>query len=269
VAANLAGEVEAGLSVAAYHLPWAPLIADTPFMAGTAADTPTTPEFVRVSDVDRDRAVDGLRREFVDGRLSQETFMLRMQAALNARNHGQLSGLFTDLPSRVSFLGRARDALRQWRAGMRERQPEADPGYGWERGRAPAVPEPERVPRPLLFPPGTDTSFTIGRDKQCDLYLGDMTVSRVHARLTRVADGWQLTDLSSSNGTRVNGWRLRAAVPVRPGDTITFGSAVFVLQPDGQPDGQPGGQPDGQAGWQPGGQPDGQAGAGYPGHLEG
>ncbi len=59
-----------------------------------------------------------------------------------------------------------------------------------------------------------------------------MTVSRLHARLSRGHEGWLLSDLGSSNGTRVNGWRLRAAVPVQPGDTITFGSAVFVLQPE-------------------------------------
>jgi hypothetical protein len=90
-------------------------------MAGSAADTPTTPEFFRVSDVERDRAVDELKQEYVHGRLSHETFMVRMQAALDARNHGQLSGLFTDLPPRESRLpGCARScAAGTGRAGTR------------------------------------------------------------------------------------------------------------------------------------------------------
>jgi hypothetical protein len=44
-------------------------------MGGSTADTPTTPEFVRVSDADREHAVDELRNEFVKGRLSHETFV--------------------------------------------------------------------------------------------------------------------------------------------------------------------------------------------------
>jgi Inner membrane component of T3SS, cytoplasmic domain/Domain of unknown function (DUF1707) len=213
-------------------------------MAGSAADTPTTPEFIRVSDTDRDRAVDELRKEFVDGRLSHDTFLLRMQAALDARNHGQLSGLFSDLPPRVSWVTRARQAVRQWGHDAREAVADnlprrrEDVYYDEEPVRLPAlpalpaVPESDRGPKPLLFPPGPDTSFTIGRDQRCDLYIADMTVSRLHARLSRGHEGWLLSDLGSSNGTRVNGWRLRAAVPVQPGDTITFGSAVFVLQPE-------------------------------------
>ena len=237
-------------------------------MAGSAADTPTTPEFIRVSDTDRDRAVDELRKEFVDGRLSHDTFLLRMQAALDARNHGQLSGLFSDLPPRVSWVTRARQAVRQWGHDAREAVADnlprrrEDVYYHEEpppRLPLPALPEPDRVPKPLLFPPGPDTSFTIGRDQRCDLYIADMTVSRLHARLSRGHEGWLLSDLGSSNGTRVNGWRLRAPVPVRPGDAITFGSAVFVLQHASPQHGIA----------QAGGQPDAPPGEGDPGHLEG
>src|SRR5260370_3227199 len=74
--------------------------ADTPFMGGSTADTPSTPEFLPASDAERDHAVSELRNEFSEGRLSHETFMHRMQTALDARNRGQLAGLFTDLPPR-------------------------------------------------------------------------------------------------------------------------------------------------------------------------
>ena len=34
---------------------------------------------------------------------------------------------------------------------------------------------------------------------------------------------------ASHNGTRVNGWLVREPVPVRPGDVLQFGSAMFVI----------------------------------------
>ena len=95
-------------------------------MGGSTADTPTTPEFLRASDAERDHAVSELRNEFAEGRLSHETFMYRMQSALDARNRGQLAGLFTDLPRRRPGL------LARIRAGLRGDRPDRaapkDPG---------------------------------------------------------------------------------------------------------------------------------------------
>jgi pSer/pThr/pTyr-binding forkhead associated (FHA) protein len=85
------------------------------------------------------------------------------------------------------------------------------------------------APPPLPFPRGAGTIFTIGRDRECDLAIDDMTVSRLHARLERTSGGWRLTDLGSTNGTRVNGWRLRDAVLVRAGDLVRFGETEYTL----------------------------------------
>ena len=74
--------------------------------------------------------------------------------------------------------------------------------------------------------------YTIGRDSRCDLLIEDTTVSRWHARLERAAGRWLLTDLGSTNGTRLNGWRVGQPVPVRAGDLVTFGSALFVVCPE-------------------------------------
>src|SRR5579862_1743115 len=71
---------------------------------GGSADRPATPAFLRASDAERDHVVDELRKEYVDGRLSHETFIFRMETALGARNHGQLARLFTDLPPRRARL---------------------------------------------------------------------------------------------------------------------------------------------------------------------
>ena len=101
--------------------------ADTPFMGGSsAADTPATPEYLRASDAERDRAISALRQEFVEGRLSQETFMFRVQSALGARQRGQLTGLFTDLPPRrARLLDRMRAALPPARERHRPPGPES------------------------------------------------------------------------------------------------------------------------------------------------
>ena len=72
-------------------------------------------------------------------------------------------------------------------------------------------------------------SFTIGRDAACDLVLYDMTVSRTHAGLRREAGAWLLSDAGSTNGTRLNGWRVTEPVPLRAGDRVTFGSMTLVV----------------------------------------
>jgi hypothetical protein len=195
-------------------------------MGGSAADTPATPEYLRASDEERDRAVSALRQEFVEGRLSHETFMFRMQSALGARHRGQLTGLFTDLPPRPArLLDRLRAAFRRDPQPPPEMQaPLSVAGLGgWP-------PQPATGPAPMVFPPGSGTSFTIGRTQECDLRIADLSVSRRHAQLDRGEDGWLLSDLGSHNGTRVNGWLVREPVPVRPGDVLQFGSAMFVIQ---------------------------------------
>ena len=187
-------------------------------MGGSAADTPATPGSLRASDAERDNAVHALRQEFVEGRLSHETFMFRMSSALGAGNRAQLAGLFTDLPpGRPPWLARLRAALAPRDSeAVNPAEPTAPSGPGY--------------PAPMVFPPGTGTSFTIGRRNDCDLRIADLSVSRLHARLDRGPDGWLLTDLSSHNGTRVNGWLVRESVPVRPGDLLQFGTAAFVIQ---------------------------------------
>ena len=224
-------------------------------MGGSTADTPTTPEFLRASDAERDHAVSELRNEFAEGRLSHETFVYRMQSALDARHRGQLAGLFTDLPPRRPGL-MARDPGLSCAARSRPRGtisqtghsrapsgsarcPEPGPrGLPWVRSgpAAPPVPTPPPAaparPAPLFFPPGSGARFTIGRTRECDLCLSDLSVSRMHALLVRREDGWVLSDLGSHNGTRLNGWLVREPVPVHPGDRVEFGSMVFIVQGD-------------------------------------
>ena len=58
---------------------------------------------------------------------------------------------------------------------------------------------------------GHGVSFSVGRDTGNQIQLHDTEVSRRHAELRRDGDVFLLTDLGSSNGTFVNGQRIRAA----------------------------------------------------------
>jgi pSer/pThr/pTyr-binding forkhead associated (FHA) protein len=89
-----------------------------------------------------------------------------------------------------------------------------------------------RLPR-LVLPRGPRTVFSIGRSPDCDLPLGDITVSWRHAELRRDGQAWVLVDLGSTNGTRVNGWRVDEGFTVRAGDWVSFGRAAFRLTDHG------------------------------------
>jgi FHA domain/Domain of unknown function (DUF1707) len=199
-------------------------------MAGSAAETPTQPDAqlpgqTRASDAERDAVVARLTEGFAAGRLSHDTFMYRMSAVLKVRHRADLPALHADLPATPQEPGRAAALLGRLRAAWPRPPRRAAPSR-------PARPAPSRTlpPAPLAFPRGAGDSFTIGRSAECDLAIADMTVSRVHATLERTADGWLLTDLSSTNGTRVNGWRARGRVPVTAGDVVSFGNAQYSLR---------------------------------------
>ena len=172
---------------------------------------------LRISDADRDQAIDRLWTRYDEGRLRYDTFALRLEAAVHARSRADLDAVLADLP------GCGAAQLRP--AALRSR---------WQRGWAVLV---SRLPRlwpsaswpVLMFPSGEQRRFTIGRDSGCDMVLPDPTVSRWHAGLRREPGGWLLDDLGSTNGTLLNGWRVRAWVPVRDGDLVSFGAVTFVV----------------------------------------
>jgi hypothetical protein len=82
-----------------------------------------------------------------------------------------------------------------------------------------------------------DRVVTVGRAESNDHVLSDAQVSRRHARLeaNKSGDGWHVVDLSSTNGTWVNGTRVEQAT-ISSGDVIAFGSVAFHVQPHGRPD---------------------------------
>ncbi len=73
-------------------------------------------------------------------------------------------------------------------------------------------------------------SLRIGKAPDNDLVLPDDTVSRHHCVLTPRADGIQVRDLDSTNGTKVQGARVNEAL-VQAGTVLKVGEVEVVLRP--------------------------------------
>jgi hypothetical protein len=71
--------------------------------------------------------------------------------------------------------------------------------------------------------------LVIGRLPECGVVLADSNVSRRHAELRRAGDSVVLTDLGSTNGTRVNGAPIRERVLVS-GDEVSVGSTRLIFE---------------------------------------
>ena len=72
-------------------------------------------------------------------------------------------------------------------------------------------------------------SLVVGRGVTSDIAIYDPTISRRHAELIVGAEGVQVKDLGSSNGTCINGARVTAG-RLNTNDSITFGKVVFQLK---------------------------------------
>ena len=72
-------------------------------------------------------------------------------------------------------------------------------------------------------------SVSIGRLDTCDLVLNDPTVSRNHAEVRREGDGFEVIDLGSRNGTRVNGYGITRQRLV-DGDDILIGAVPLRFE---------------------------------------
>lgn len=70
--------------------------------------------------------------------------------------------------------------------------------------------------------------LAVGREDGLPISLvGESTVSRQHAEITRSGGEVTVTDLGSTNGTYVNGQKVQGDVQLRPGDTVQFGAVRF------------------------------------------
>ena len=72
--------------------------------------------------------------------------------------------------------------------------------------------------------------FTVGRKEGNVIRLTERNVSRNHARIMRENSRFYLNDLSSYNGTRLNGRRIRGKMPLSPGDEIGIGDYTLKIE---------------------------------------
>ncbi|MFT4234914.1 MAG: FHA domain-containing protein [Microbacterium sp.] len=73
--------------------------------------------------------------------------------------------------------------------------------------------------------------ITIGRSSESGLVIRDDYTSSHHARLVLWGDQWMLQDLESTNGSFVNGSRVKPDEPValQLGDQVKIGATTFEL----------------------------------------
>lgn len=74
--------------------------------------------------------------------------------------------------------------------------------------------------------------FSIGRKAGCSLQLQSRTVSSHHADLTIRDGALLLADRQSTNGTFVNGQRIKDLVTLKPDDVVQFADCAFRLRCD-------------------------------------
>lgn len=72
------------------------------------------------------------------------------------------------------------------------------------------------------------TKVIIGRDPNCDIQIGHASVSSRHTEIRRTARGdFEVRDLGSSNGTKINGYTLTEAYRINSGDVIMLGHVIM------------------------------------------
>src|SRR4051794_5867393 len=175
---------------------------------------------LRASDRFRAGTVARLRRGYLDGQLSTDTFESRMAIALAARRRGTLRALLADLRRRTQL----QDALASLWHGRLAAAERAAAAAELVPARASDAP-PQAT---LLLGRTALTEITVGRASAATLTFGTAGVSRHHARFERVAGRWHVVDLASTNGTFVDGVRVERA-PVQAGAVVRLGDAYILI----------------------------------------
>lgn len=101
-------------------------------------------------------------------------------------------------------------------------------------GSAPATRAAPGIPQVVVLSVG-QTSYRVGqrfplrnptmlgRDPACDIPVEDEFVSGHHLKIVTDNGRWVAQDLQSTNGSRLNGVRLRGSAPLKPGDILDLG----------------------------------------------
>ena len=68
----------------------------------------------------------------------------------------------------------------------------------------------------------------VGRDPNSDIVIKDIEVSKIHLAITRKGNTFQSEDQNSTNGTFLNGKKLRKPTAIKNGDLISLGKNIVL-----------------------------------------
>lgn len=71
--------------------------------------------------------------------------------------------------------------------------------------------------------------ITIGRNNNNDIIIDNLAVSKEHAKIIKLPDGYGLVDLNSTNGTLLNDKDVKKA-KLAPQDTLTIGKHTLQIR---------------------------------------
>jgi phosphoserine phosphatase RsbU/P len=89
------------------------------------------------------------------------------------------------------------------------------------------------VHQPNLAPLKVDAhgpTITLGRATDCTIPIKDRYLSRKHAEIIYASGVWAVRDCGSVNGTLLNGAKLTAVTPLKPGDRIVLGDSEVIFE---------------------------------------
>lgn len=75
------------------------------------------------------------------------------------------------------------------------------------------------------------TGYTLGRNRECDIYIPFIQVSRKHAIISPENNGLAIADMGSTNGTYINGKKISANITTRCkiNDVVTFADISYKV----------------------------------------
>jgi Protein of unknown function (DUF3662)/FHA domain len=129
-------------------------------------------------------------------------------------------------PPEVSFL--VDESLKRGDLACAASLVESEEGAASAEGRGVVVIHEDGAERTVAL---SSDSVTIGRLADCDIVLTDKGASRKHAQLKLRDGAWTITDLGSTNGTRLNGQTIQSR-ELSDGDKITIGTTVLEFRRD-------------------------------------
>lgn len=80
----------------------------------------------------------------------------------------------------------------------------------------------------------SDNEILIGRDEQCQIKLPSRWISRVHVRLTRKGDRFEVEDAGSKNGLYINGERVYKSQVLEDGDKLQLAPGLDLIFVDSE-----------------------------------